>query len=78
MKWIVENHLTDVTIGVVEADSAREAIDAAYQAKGWKGFADAREQRATAAQEHEIMARRIDENGVEFGPYLGYATGEIK
>ena len=75
-KWIVENHLTDVVIGVVEANSARDAIDAAYRAKGGQSFADAREQRATAAEEHEIKARQIDADGNEHGPYLGYSDAK--
>ena len=73
MRWIVENHLTDNVLGLYEADSAREAIDKAYQARGWKDFADARNQRATAAEEHEIKARQVDDNGVQFGPFVGYS-----
>jgi hypothetical protein len=72
-RWIVENHLTDNVIGVVQGDTAREAIDAAYQAKGWLSFTDAREKRATAAEEHEIKARRIDADGNEYGPYVSYS-----
>lgn len=76
-RWLVENQLTDNRIGVVEADTAREAIDKAYQAKGWKSFADARERRATAAEEHEIVARLLDDDGNEVGHFIGYRDHDL-
>ena len=77
VRWLVENQLTDNKIAVVEADSAREAIDAAYRTHGWQDFADARAKRATAAQEHEIVARRLDAAGDEVGPFFNYAGEQL-
>jgi hypothetical protein len=75
-RYEVENMLTDIWLGTYDAPTAREAIDAAYRERGWKDFADARAKGATAAREHEIAARRVDDTGKAFGPYLGYRDEE--
>lgn len=67
-RYAVENSLTDNRLGVYEAPDEASAIDAAYRARGWRDFADAREQHATAAQPGEVVARQIDERGFDTGP----------
>lgn len=71
-RWLVINTLTDNSLGVHEAATPGEAIDAAYRAAGWLDFADARAQKATAAEVHEIQAREVDGEGREVGPYFPY------
>lgn len=73
MKFRIENLLTDQVLGVYDAKTAQQAIDAAYQDRGWKDFADARAQGATAAQEGEIAARHVDDEGLPVGRYIGYS-----
>jgi hypothetical protein len=72
--WLIENQLTDNVLGVFAGNTPEQAIDAAYQARGWASFADARAKRATAAEEHEIVARRLDSKGKEVGPFFHYVA----
>lgn len=68
VRYFVENTLTDKRLGTFEAETPQAAIDAAYQARGWQGFEDAKANNGTAAEPDEIVATQIDADGHDTGP----------